>query len=725
MGKTLVVAEKPSVGRDIARVLKCRDRGEGYLAGEQYVISWAIGHLVSLCEPDEIDDKYKKWRMEDLPILPSTIPLKVLPKTRKQFTVLKKWMGDKEIDSIICATDAGREGELIFRFIYEKAQCKKPVERLWISSMTDEAILQGFASLAAGTSYDKLYSSALCRAKADWMVGMNASRAYTLQYGNLLSIGRVQTPTLAILVRRQQEINAFVPEKYFTVTADFGDYQGLWFKEGEKNDTRIQSAETARAIASEVKGKEGTVVKWESVPKQELPPQLYDLTSLQRDANRMLGFTAKKTLQVAQSLYETHKAITYPRTDSRYLPDDMLPSVYKAMQQLPSAYQPHLAGAMPDGKLKYTKRIFDKTKVSDHHAILPTTKKTDIEKLPPDEKRLFDLVAKRLLAAFHPVHTYDALQIVTAVGEHNFRTTGRAVTQMGWKAVYARKDEGETATKRKKKETAEEKPLPPFAMGDRRLVADALAKEESTKAPPLYTDGSLLSAMEHAGREIEDDALREQMKGSGLGTPATRAAIIERLLTVGYASRSGKAIAPTEKGMALIGVVPNEIASPETTGKWELGLHHIAEGRQDPVAFMDSIARFSSFLVDKAKEAPPAENPFPKEERKPGRDKKTSSKVKPIEGLQCPLCKTGKVTENTKAFSCSRWKEGCHFTLWKDGLKKGGGPQLTERLIKLLLETGEVKGSSGTLSMVGDTVHFTKGGEAAPSIMLPISYVKK
>ena len=711
MGKIVVVAEKPSVGRDIAQVLKCRERGEGCLAGEKYVVSWAIGHLVALCDPDELDEKYKKWRTDDLPILPASIPLKVLPKTKGQFRILKKLLCDKETDRIICATDAGREGELIFRFIYQESGCKKPVDRLWISSMTDEAITEGFASLKPGTAYDALYQSASCRAQADWLVGMNASRAFTLRHNTLLSIGRVQTPTLAILVKRHLEIAGFQPEEYYTVTADFGDYQGMWFKEGQENDTRLPTKEAADAIVQAVKGKPGQVLLSESTPKQELPPQLYDLTQLQRDANRLLSFTAQKTLKVAQSLYETHKAITYPRTDSRHLPDDMAGPAKQAMLHLPEVYQALIPGAMPGGKLSHPRRIFDNSKISDHHAILPTSKKTDIGKLPPDEAKLFDLIARRLLAAFYPAHTYDALKVITGVQEHSFRTTGRTVKELGWKKVY----EGV-----EKSSKDEESPLPALSPGDTRMVQKVSSKKETTKPPPPHTDGSLLSAMEHAGRDIEDEELREQMKGSGLGTPATRAAIIERLVAVGYIARKGKTLLATDKGVELIRIAPQEIASPETTGRWELALNRIATGDQEPLPFLDGIRRLSEFLVRYAKEDKNTAA-FAKEE---GRKSNTRPKAEPLPDVQCPLCGQGGVAENSKGFYCTRYRQGCHFTLWKDTLKRGGGPMLTAKLMELLLKSKSLQGSTGNLALDKEHLTFTPKGAGEPSIRVSIAYVK-
>ena len=712
----VVVAEKPSVGRDIARVLGCREKGEGFLKNETHLVTWAVGHLVTLCEPDEIDEKYKKWRMDDLPILPEHIPTKVISKTKSQFSIVKKIINDPDTEKLICATDAGREGELIFRLIYTQAKCKKPVDRLWISSMTDEAIKEGFATLKPASEYEGLYKSATCRSEADWLVGMNASRAFTLRFDALLSIGRVQTPTLAILVKRYHEIANFKPEEYYTVTADFGDYSGQWFDEkaeDEKKAIRIPSKEKADEIAKAVKGKAARVKSVTAEAKKELPPQLYDLTSLQREANRKLGFTADKTLKIAQELYEKWKAITYPRTDSRYLPMDMIPRTKQTLQKLPEEYKPFVENIpwKEGGKLPISKRYFDNEKISDHHAIIPTPQTAPMDKLPPDARNLFDMIARRLVAVFYPAHEYDAIKVITECQGHSFKTTGRMVRLNGWKDVYpAEKQEDET--------------LPVLKEGDGRTVNKTAVKKETTKPPAPHTDASLLAAMENAGKELEDEKLREQMKGSGLGTPATRAAIIERLLQVGYASRRGRAISATEKGVSLIAIAPPEIASPETTGKWELALDEIAKNQRDTGRFMEGIKRLSTFLVEYARDAK-TEASFPEEMRRgKGKAKGKSSAVKAIDGAKCPLC--GKpVQENSKAFGCSGWREGCHFTLWKDGLKRGGGPLLTEKLVKLILEQSSVTGSTGVIALNDGQLSFTPKGQEAPSASFPVVYAKK
>ena len=725
----VIVAEKPSVGRDIARVLGCRGSSEGCITGEKYTVTWALGHLVTLCEPDEIDEKYKKWRMEDLPMLPEVLPTKIIPKTRKQFSVVKKLINDKDTERVICATDAGREGELIFHYIYNQAGCKKPVDRLWISSMTDEAIREGFEGLKPDEEYTGLRKSAVCRSEADWLVGMNASRAFTLRYNALLSIGRVQTPTLNILVKRRKEIENFKPVEYYVLTADFGDYAGQWFDEQaeDKVAQRIPTRERAEELAEKVKGKPTRVRSTTSEEKKELPPQLYDLTSLQRDANRVLGFTADKTLKLAQSLYEKWKLLTYPRTDSRYLPMDMIPKLYQTLKVLPEPYRSLEAGMerKEDGKLYISKRVFDNSKVSDHHALLPTPKTADLDKLPADERNLYDMVVRRMLAAFYPAHVYDALRVITDCEGEAFRSTGRAVKQEGWKALYREEKPAAKKPARGKKKAEEDEDtaaLPPLQAEDMRTVKKADVQQSATKPPAPHTDASLLAAMEHAGREIEDEALRESMKGAGLGTPATRAAIIERLIQVGYAARRGRTINATDKGVQLIAVAPEEIASPEMTGKWELALDEIARKGRETDRFMQGIRRMSAFLVEYARDSAPKVE-FPEEMRR-GKRGGARAAVKPLADTACPLC--GKpVQENAKAFGCSAWKEGCHFTLWKDGLVRGGGPQLNEKIVRLLLKDSRVQGSTGLIEMKDGRLTFTRKGEDTPAVSVDVVYEKK
>lgn len=704
MGKTLVLAEKPSVGRDIARALGVKGAGEGMIEGEQYVISWAVGHLVALCDPDELNPEWKKWRWETLPMLPETLQTKVLPGTKKQFSIVKKLLLSKEIDSVVCATDSGREGELIFRYIYQQAGCVKPVMRLWISSMTDAAIREGFERMKPSSAYDGLYESARCRSEADWLIGMNASRAYTLRYDALLSVGRVQTPTLCLLVKRDQEIRAFVPQDYWEIRADFGDYTGLWVHP-ETGETRCMNERQAREISAQVKGQPARVTEYTCEPKRQPPPFLYDLTSLQRDANRQLGFSAAKTLQIVQSLYEKHKLITYPRTDSRYLTHDMPEKVKKAIESLSIEPCATLKSKVLAAPLSKSSRIYNDQKVSDHHAIIPTGRRIP-SSLSSQEAAVFDLIARRLLAVHFPDYEYESAKATTVSQGHSFRSNGTRMISAGWKEVYQ--------DQQKKKEP--EDALPALRSGDERTVKSVKVKALKTKPPEPHTDATLLAAMENAGRTLADESLRESMKDSGLGTPATRAAVIERLIEVGYARRKGKTILSTEKGEKLIAVAPEQLTSAELTGKWEKALSLMARETDrekmdaQSARFMEGIRKYASFLVDEAKQKE-TNVVFEREERAKG--KKGGRKSPPVRELDvvCPLCRQGRVTENSKAFSCTRWREGCKMTIWKECLVSSGGPVLTAKLVKLVIEQREVAGSTGVIRYEpGEQPKFEKRG---------------
>ena len=617
MGKVLVIAEKPSVGRDIARVLGCREKGDGLLAGGNYIVSWAVGHLAALCNPEDYNPAWKKWSMETLPIMPEQMQLQAVVSGRAQLAVLKKLLRSPEVESLICATDSGREGELIFRYIYQLCGCRKPFRRLWVSSMTDEALREGFASLRPGADYDNLFASARCRSEADWLVGINASRAYTLKYNTLLSIGRVQTPTLAIIVARAQEIAAFVPEEYWELRADFAladgqTYWGVWQdKQGKTRLVGPQAAEQAKALQAAVKGRPAQVLQVGREEKSQPPPLLYDLTELQRDCNRRYGYSAQKTLDIAQSLYERRKLLTYPRTDSRYLSDDLAPHLASRVQRLAGLAQfSDLAAPLLGQPLPLSKRIIDNSKISDHHAIIPTEGNLRLEGLTPDELRVFRLVALRFLAVFYPPYRYAVTKVLTQVQtEANpqgelFASRGQEVLQAGWQAVYQQLQAWEAAeTPPKKTATAkksakeDDQQLPSLQEGQPAQVLAVKSSRKKTQPPKPYTEAGLLSAMENAGRFVEDEALREQLKENGLGTPATRAAIIERLLKVGYIRRQGKNLLPTEKGERLMEVVPPELKSPETTGKWERGLSAIAGGRMTDEVIMASIRRYVQYLV--------------------------------------------------------------------------------------------------------------------------------
>lgn len=684
MSKILVIAEKPSVAKDIARVLGCKQKGEGFLAGEQYIVSWAIGHLITLAEPEDYDIKYKHWKKETLPILPEQMKLKVIRKTSSQFKILKNLMNHKEIESLICATDSGREGELIFRYIYEVAKCKKKVQRLWISSMTDIAIQEGFSKLKDSKEYDTLYLSAKCRSEADWLVGMNATRAYTLQYNALLSIGRVQTPTLAMIVQRQKEINNFVPEDYYEVETDYGTFKSLWFGQKE-SETKIKKREQAEAIVKKVNHKKGIVAKITKEQKKLPSPLLYDLTELQRDCNKKFGFSAQKTLSIAQDLYEKRKMITYPRTDSRYLSDDMKQKVKKTLQKLEAVpqYYGYVQQILSLETLPFGKRIIDNSKVTDHHAIIPTDGKIK-ENLTEDEKKVYHTIAIRFLAVFLAQYLYEVTKVITVVEQEHFIAKGITILQEGWTAIYKALDIG-------KKENKEQEKLPELKEGQEVTVIQAHCHKKKTKPPALYTESSLLSAMENAGRFVEDEALKEQMKESGLGTPATRAAIIERLLTVGYLVRKGKTLVPTEKGMNLIEVVPEELKSPQTTGKWEKGLSSIAKGKMTDKKFMASIQRYVTFLIEASAQGK-QEITFEKE---------TKRGKKSVRLGTCPLCQKGSILENTKAYYCSEWKNGCTFTMWKNSVE-AYGISLKSSMVKKLLTQRKINAVAVTLPQTGE-----------------------
>lgn len=668
--KTLVIAEKPSVGQDISKVLKCTKKGNGYFYGDEYIVSWAIGHLVSLCDPEDYDVSLKRWSKNTLPIIPSKIKLKPISNTKKQLDVLKNLMNSKEVNHIICATDSGREGELIFRYIYELVNCKKEFSRLWISSMTDSAIKDGFKNIKPSCEYDNLYLSAKCRSEADWLVGINSTRAFTIKYDRLLSIGRVQTPTLSIIVEKQKEINSFEIKDYWEIKGRFNSYNGTWI-DLKANDTKIFDKEKAEEIAIKVTKQEGIISKIENEEKKQLPYLLYDLTELQRDSNKKFGFSAQKTLTIAQSLYEKRKAITYPRTDSRYLSSDMIPKLNSILNKIKSygEYDEFVSYVLSLPKLPITKRIVDNAKITDHHAIIPTDGKVNTSVFTSDEKKIYDLVIRRFLSVFYPPYIYNTTKIISLILEESFITKGTTITQLGFMELYKHE---------KIKKNKEEELLPNVLEGENTFLEKTEVLKKKTKPPVQYTEATLLSAMENAGRFIEDENLKEQLKDSGLGTPATRASIIERLISVGYIERKGKLLTPTDKGMKLIEIVPIEMKSPETTGRWEKGLSSISKGKMDYNKFMGSIVRYVNYIIETSNKSK-IEVDFPEEERK------TSV---PQIGV-CPKCRKGKILENTKAFYCNRWKIDCKFTLWKNSLDGYGG-KIDIKLVKKLLKEKKV-----------------------------------
>lgn len=589
--KQLVLAEKPSVAREIARVLNCSTKGKGYFEGPKYIITWALGHLVTLAEPEEYDKKLKEWRMEDLPMLPSNMKLKVIRQTFRQFTVIKNLTKRNDLNELIIATDAGREGELVARWIMEEVHWKKPFKRLWISSQTDTAIKEGFANLKPGIQYNNLYNAAVCRAEADWLIGLNVTRALTCKFNAQLSAGRVQTPTLAMIINRENEIKNFIPTDYWTIQADFGDYTGEW--RDKNGSSRISHMEKAENIVSKLKGKDGTVAEVKIDEKSELPPLAYDLTELQRDANRRYNFSAQKTLSVLQDLYETHKLVTYPRTDSRYISPDIVPTLLDRLKGMSDGIYTSLAKPLLAKKLNPGKRFVDASKVTDHHAIIPTEQPLKLSNLNEDEKKLYDLIARRFLAVLYRPYIYNKITVVTSVNGENFYSTGRVDKDPGWRAVSSK-----IFDKEETREDIIEQTLPAQKKGETKTVRSCRSIGAKTKPPARYTEATLLTAMECAGKFIEDEELKESIKQGGLGTPATRAEIIERLVSVSYIERHGRELVPTSKGIQLVGLVPENLRSPELTAKWELYLSDIANGKGSRQKFMKSIRENAAELVE-------------------------------------------------------------------------------------------------------------------------------
>lgn len=590
--KSLVLAEKPSVAKEIARVLRCASKNKGFIEGPQYVVTWALGHLVTLAEPEDYDQKYKQWNLEDLPMLPADMKLKVIRQTAHQFRVIRSLMKRADIRDLVIATDAGREGELVARWIMAQANWKKPYKRLWISSQTDEAIRAGFANLKAGSAYNNLYDAAVCRAEADWLIGLNVTRALTCKFNAQLTAGRVQTPTLALIVNREAEIKQFVPVDFWTIRADFGDYFGDWRDRSRKN--RIFNLVQAEEIVAKIQGHPGVIKDIHTEGKSEPAPLAYDLTELQRDANKRYGFSAQKTLSVLQALYEQHKLATYPRTDSRYITKDMVPTLPARLKSVAVGPYTRLVQPLLQKTLTPTKRFVDDSKVTDHHAIIPTGQPLQQATLSADEKNLFDLIVRRFIAVLYPPYRYDQTTLTTVVNGEHFYSRGRVVKDLGWRAVTAR------ASVEKDDSTDDALPDQVLTMqkkGEQKMVKSCKIKKSKTKPPARYTEATLLTAMESPGKFIEDEELRESMKGSGLGTPATRADIIEKLLYNNYVERQGKEMVPTSKGVQLVHLVAPALKTPELTAQWEQRLANIAKGRDSKADFLAGIRQNTLELV--------------------------------------------------------------------------------------------------------------------------------
>ncbi|MDA1353604.1 MAG: DNA topoisomerase 3 [bacterium] len=667
---TLIITEKPSVAGDIAKVLKVTSKRDGYYEGNGYQITWAFGHLLTLVHPEEYDPKLKSWQLATLPIMPSTFKTKPNgdDRAQAQLATIKRLILDDNTSDIVCATDAGREGELIFRYIYAHAETEKPIKRLWISSQTDKAIKDGFDSLKDGKEYVPLFESAICRSEADWLIGINATRSYTITCSNgqgVMSVGRVQTPVLKMIVERYREHQAFESKEFFEIFADInhenGTFAAKWFdkdfkvKDADKTDEktqpepndRLNEKEKAETILNELKNATGATIHSVShKSKKEKPPLLYDLTELQRDANKRFKFSANQTLKIAQSLYESHKVLTYPRTSSRYLSTDMVPQLAQRFANLThiNDYK-DIATALAANPPKPTKRVVDDSKVTDHHAIILTDKKPEPGRLSSDEQKIFDLVVRRFLAAFLPDCEKNHSEIITKLGNHHLKATGTIITNDGWRAAYNTEKQDKPDAKPKKKTQQEtEVMLPNVTKNDPVNASNHKLHQGKTKAPSLHNEASLLAAMETAGKMVEDEELRDAMKECGLGTAATRAQILERLLTVQYITRDKNKLVPTEKGLHLIdSIKDDELMSPELTGQWEKKLNDMAQGKYKRDSFMDEIRSFTQKITQKSL------------------DENGGSK-----GLgKCPLC-GGNVVTTPKAYSCSNWKEqGCKFAIWK------------------------------------------------------------
>lgn len=631
----LVIAEKPSVARDLARVLGVKGKRDGFLEGDGWLITWCIGHLAELCEPHEYNAGWKRWTLAALPMVPQEFQLRPNSKTRKQFNIVKRLLQRRDVSAVVNACDAGREGELIFRYVYQLAGASKPIQRLWISSMTDEAISLGFRNLQPGEAYDRLWHAARGRSEADWLVGLNATRAMTLRTRQalggmrdapLMSVGRVQTPTLAMVVQREHEILNFQPRDYWKIVGTFGaeqgNYQGVWFREepdpseksGKKTVNRFWEEEEAQAMLAQLQGQPGQVQSVQRRTVREKPPLLFDLNRLQRTANRRFGYPAAKTLSLAQSLYEKHKLLTYPRTDSNFLSTDMIkdmPGVVQAVDVDP--YTPFTATLLGLPQLPTPRRVFNNSKVSDHHAIIPTPKRPNVSRLSRDEQNIYDLVVRRFLAAFFPDAILEKTEVITLVGEETFVSKGKVIVERAWREVIGLPDNaGSSSSRRSSKKTDDDADddeaqgvLPPLQKDEDVSVDNLDLQQKQTKPPSRYNEASLLASMEGAGKTLDEEELKDALKDSGLGTPATRASIIETLLSRHYLERRKKTLHPTPKGMQLIDSIPIEdLKSAELTGRWEAQLSRIARGEEDAVQFHQEVRSYVTGLIEALKQAP-------------------------------------------------------------------------------------------------------------------------
>lgn len=597
MSKILVLAEKPSVARDIARVLNCNKKGNGYLEGNKYIITWALGHLVTLADPEAYDKKYKSWRIEDLPMLPPYLKLVVIKQSSKQFYTVKEQMNRKDVSEIVIATDAGREGELVARWIIEKAGVKKPIKRLWISSVTDKAIKDGFNNLKDGRVYENLYESAQARAEADWVVGINATRALTCRYNAQLSCGRVQTPTLFMIAKREEEIKNFKAKEYYGITASINNLKLIW-QDSNSKDTKTFNKDKCDQILTNIKGKDGKVIDVEKTHKKSFPPGLYDLTELQRDANKIFGYSAKETLSIMQRLYESHKVLTYPRTDSRYISDDLVETLKDRVKACNIGPYSKMASQVLNKPIKGNKSFVDNSKVTDHHAIIPTEERVPLSQLNDKERKIYDLVVKRFLAVLYPPFEYEQTTIKAKIGDENFIAKGKRVVAQGWKEVYSnnfQEDEEEDIT---------EQVLPLINKGDILKISSTIQTQGKTKPPAPFNEGTLLSAMENPARYMANeskDLIKIIGETGGIGTVATRADIIEKLFNTFLIEKRGKDIFITSKGKQLLDLVPEELKSPALTAEWEQKLGLIAKGKLNRKIFINEMKEYSKTVVNEIK----------------------------------------------------------------------------------------------------------------------------
>lgn len=597
--KSVVIAEKPSVARDIARVLNCHKKGNGFLEGDQYIVTWALGHLVTLADPEVYDDKYKTWKIEDLPMMPNDLKLVVIKQTSKQFHAVKSQLHRSDVGEIVIATDSAREGELVARWILAKAKVNKPIKRLWISSVTDKAIKEGFQKLRNGKEYENLYLSAVARSEADWYIGLNATRALTCKFNAQLSCGRVQTPTVAIIAKREDEIRNFKPKTYYGIEALTDQKLTLAWQNSQSNDRRTFSKEKADQILEKTSKKQAIVLDVEKKHKKNFAPQLYDLTELQRDANKAFGYSAKETLSIMQKLYEQHKVLTYPRTDSRYLSTDIVETIKDRLKACGIGPYTKLAHKVLQKPIKANKAFVDDSKVSDHHAIIPTEETVFLAKMTDKERKIYDLVVKRFLAVLYPPFEYEQTTMKADIGGETFVAKGKTVISFGWKEVYENRFEDEDHTDEMKEQL-----LPRLEKGDKLTLISVSETKGETKPPARFNEGTLLSAMENPAKYIseENKELAKTLdKTGGLGTVATRADIIDKLFNTFLIEKKGKDIFLTSKGRQLLDLVPEDLKSPALTGEWEQKLEAIAKGKLNKNVFINDIKGYTKTVVHEIK----------------------------------------------------------------------------------------------------------------------------